>query len=190
MAAQTIMIQGTASNVGKSLIAGGYHAAFSREEREMVKGVLINKFRGDPAILRPGLGQLEAIIHRPVLGVIPYPRLDIDDEDSLSERFYTKQEEALLDIAVIRLPHISNFTDFNALGGISGAGLRYVDHRGTPVIGIRGGYQIPGKSLKDPGAAEFCGEMEGLGLLPVVTVFEREKVRTMRRRIYRAAVLI
>jgi adenosylcobyric acid synthase len=220
LARAPVILTGDIDRGGVFAALAGTMQLFSPEEREIVRGILINKFRGDLAILRPGLGQLEAIIHKPVLGVIPYLRLDIDDEDSLSERFYTKQEGALLDIAVIRLPHISNFTDFNALGRIPGAGLRYVDHRGTPegadliiipgtkntmsdllwlkrngigvaiqkaaaggtpVIGICGGYQILGRSLKDPDAVEFGGEMEGLGLLPVVTVFEREKIRTRVR---------
>ncbi len=82
------------------------------EERSRVKGVIINKFRGDKEILRPGLEMLEEKIHVPVLGVVPYFYLDIDEEDSLSERFRgQKKEGALLDVVVIRFPRISNFTD-------------------------------------------------------------------------------
>ena len=92
----------------------------------MVKGILINKFRGDKTILQPGLDMLEEIIHVPTLGVIPYLHVDIDDEDSLTERFDKKGAVGLIDIAVIRLPRISNFTDFNVLECVPGVTLRYV----------------------------------------------------------------
>lgn len=95
-------------------------------ERERIKGVIINKFRGDKEILRPGLEMLEEKIHVPVTGVIPYFYLDIEDEDSLSGRFDKKELKGILDIAVIRTPRISNFTDFMALECIEGVTLRYV----------------------------------------------------------------
>ena len=99
---------------------------FDDSERNMVKGILINKFRGDKTILQPGLDMLEERIHVPTLGVIPYLHVDIDDEDSLTERFDKKGEVGLIDIAVIRLPRISNFTDFNVLEYVPGVTLRYV----------------------------------------------------------------
>ena len=99
---------------------------FDESERAMVKGILINKFRGDKSILQPGLSLLEDIIHVPTLGVIPYLRVDLDDEDSLTERFERKGPAGLVDIAVIRLPRISNFTDFNVLEYVPGVTLRYV----------------------------------------------------------------
>lgn len=76
---------------------------------------MINKFRGDVKILEPGIRMLEEWTKIPVCGVMPYIYADIDDEDSLSERFERKEKAALLDIAVIRLPRISNFTDFAVL---------------------------------------------------------------------------
>ena len=100
---------------------------FEPEERELVKGILINKFRGDRSILQPGLDQLSEIIQKPVAGVIPYMHLDIDDEDSLTERFTRKGEAGLVDLAVIRVPRISNFTDFNVLESMPGVTVRYVD---------------------------------------------------------------
>ena len=103
----------------------GTAALLTEEERAMVKGVIINKFRGDQSILDPGIKQLEDLIHIPVVGVVPWVRLDIDDEDSLSERL-TNREAALVDIAVIRLPRLSNFTDFKALEGIDGVSVRYI----------------------------------------------------------------
>ncbi len=103
----------------------GTVALLDEEERSMVKGVVINKFRGDERILTPGLRQLEDLIHIPVVGVVPYARLDIDDEDSLSERL-TNGTAKLVDIAVIRLPRLSNFTDFRAMEAVQGVSVRYV----------------------------------------------------------------
>lgn len=97
------------------------------DERAMIKGLLINKFRGDVEILRPGLTMLENLTHIPVLGVVPYLHLDIDDEDSLSDRLTVRENQGLIDAVVIRLPRISNFTDFNTLSQIPGVGLRYVE---------------------------------------------------------------
>ncbi|WP_455716030.1 cobyric acid synthase [Anaerosporobacter sp.] len=96
------------------------------EERAMVKGLIINKFRGDKTILEPGLRMLEEKVGIPVRGVMPYCNLDIDDEDSLSERFTKKHTTGLIDIAVIRLPRISNFTDFNPFEYVEEVSLRYV----------------------------------------------------------------
>ena len=96
------------------------------KERRRIKGTLINKFRGDVSILKPGLDMLEEKTGIPVLGVIPYFYLDIDDEDSLTERFDRKEKQGLVDLAVIRLPRISNFTDFAPLESMDGVSLRYV----------------------------------------------------------------
>ncbi len=96
------------------------------DEKPYVKGLIINKFRGDKSILDPGVVMLEEKANVPVLGVTPYLHLDIEEEDSLTERFSMKKEVELIDIAVIRLPKISNFTDFNILENIKGVSLRYV----------------------------------------------------------------
>jgi adenosylcobyric acid synthase len=117
------------------------------EERERVKGIIINKFRGDVSLLTPGLDWLEQRIGKPVLGVVPYlPGLQLEDEDgaSLDARGYRTRAAANdeLDIAVIRLPRISNFTDFDPLQQEPGVVLRYVRHArewGDPDIVI-----IPG----------------------------------------------
>lgn len=95
-------------------------------EKERVKGLIINKFRGDKTILDPGVVMLEERGHVPVVGVVPYMELSIDDEDSLSSRF-DRKEEGLIDIAVIRYPRISNFTDLSVLGQIEQVSVRYVD---------------------------------------------------------------
>ena len=94
------------------------------DEQKMVKGMIINKFRGDKTILDPGVVSLEEKTGIPVVGVAPYMELEVEDEDSLTERFSDKQEIGAIDIAVIRVPRISNFTDFNALEMISGVSLR------------------------------------------------------------------
>ena len=96
------------------------------DERRLMKGLVVNKFRGDKTILDPGLDILRERSGLPVLGVIPYADLDIDDEDSLSDRLRVRDASALVDIAVIRLPRISNFTDFIALDAMEGVGVRYV----------------------------------------------------------------
>ncbi|MDO5036993.1 MAG: cobyric acid synthase [Tissierellia bacterium] len=101
---------------------------FDEEERELTKGVLINKFRGDQSILDPGLRQLEDIIQKPVLGVVPYLDVDIEDEDSLAQRMKVKDPKKALDIAVIRLPHIGNFTDTHVFSLHDLASVRYI-HR-------------------------------------------------------------
>lgn len=97
------------------------------DEQARIRGLVINKFRGDVEILRPGLTQLEELTGKPVLGVVPYGHFDIDDEDSLSERLETKSAPALVNIAVVKLPRLSNFTDFSALSRVPGVGVRYAD---------------------------------------------------------------
>lgn len=98
------------------------------DEKEMVKGLIINKFRGDKTILDPGVEMLEEKCRIPVVGVAPYLDIQVEDEDSLTERFDRNQEIGQIDIAVIRIPRISNFTDFNPLESIPGVSLRYVKH--------------------------------------------------------------
>lgn len=95
------------------------------EEKDMVKGLIINKFRGDKTILDPGIEMLEKLAGKPVIGTVPYMDVHLEDEDSLTGRFDIRKK-ADIDIAVIRLPHISNFTDFNIWENIEGVSLRYV----------------------------------------------------------------
>lgn len=96
------------------------------EERAMVKGVIINKFRGDVKLLESGLKQLEDLVGVPVLGVVPYLHVQIDDEDSVTERFQRRQSGDGLKVQVILLPHISNFTDFTPLEMEEDLNLSYV----------------------------------------------------------------
>jgi len=105
----------------------GTVALLEPEERARIAGVVVNKFRGDRAILEPGLRQLEQLCGAPVAGVVPYLHLDIDDEDSLSARFDRVSDRRLVDVAVIRLPRISNFTDFGPFERYENVSLRYID---------------------------------------------------------------
>ena len=186
-------------------------------ERARVAGLVINKFRGDPALLKDGLDFLEARTGIPVLGVIPWTAADVDDEDSLSPRLAETRRSALVDVAVLRLPRISNFTDLIPLERHPDLGVRYVSSpetlgepdlivlpgtkstaadllwlrrngleravcrlagKGTPVLGICGGYQMLGRTLRDPLGVEGGGTAAGMGLLPCETEFAGEKRRT------------
>ena len=127
MARAPVLLAGDIDRGGVFASLYGTVALLEAGERAMVKGTVINKFRGDAALLRPGLTMLEELTQIPVVGVVPWLELDLDDEDSLSPRLTSGRREALLDVAVVRLPHISNFTDFNALGRHPAVGLRYTD---------------------------------------------------------------
>ena len=87
------------------------------EERALVKGILINKFRGDIDLFREGRQLLEKLTGVPVIGVVPYFRdIHIDDEDSVViDHKHGKTQDGLVNVAVVLLHHMSNFTDFNVL---------------------------------------------------------------------------
>lgn len=107
------------------------------DEKERIQGFIINKFRGDKSILDPGIEMIEQKCNIPVVGVAPYLHIDLEDEDSLSERFEQKEVPAIVDIAIIRLPRISNFTDFNVFQTMEGVSVRYVTsihELGTPDV--------------------------------------------------------
>jgi len=197
----------------------GTLALLSAEDQALVGGFLVNKFRGDPAVLAPGLKAFSRLTGRPFLGTLPYVSgLGIDGEDSLAlgVPVETKPPRGrdVLRISVARLGRISNFTDFDALAHEPGvfvsfttspaevlaadlavlpgtkatvadlAGLRSVGldlafieraRRGLPTLGICGGYQMLGERIVD-GVESAEGEAAGLGLLPLATVFEQEKL--------------
>ena len=227
----------------------GTAALLAPEERARIKGLIINKFRGDKALLEPGIRQIEDLCRIPVLGVVPYLDVDLEDEDSLSGKLCSglagngllSEERAgegllsegrsagsasadcakrcMVDIAVIRFPRISNFTDFDAFSRLAGVTVRYVSaprelgnpdmvvlpgtkntiddllwmrqsgleamvlklaDRQVPVWGICGGYQMLGEEICDEAGVESgsCRRVRGMGLLPLVTEFSEEKVRT------------
>ncbi|MGI6755921.1 MAG: cobyric acid synthase [Atopobiaceae bacterium] len=126
MAAAPVLLVGDIDRGGVFAQLLGTLMLLDEDERNMVKGLVVNKFRGDKTILDPGLDILCKRSGLPIAGVVPYAPLDIDDEDSLSERFHARTCDALIDIAVIRLPKISNFTDLIALSQVEGVGVRYV----------------------------------------------------------------
>lgn len=95
------------------------------DERSMVKGLIVNKFRGDRSIFSDGVRMLEERGGKPVIGVVPYIKCDIEDEDSLSEKL-ENGSKGIIDIVVIRLPRISNFTDFDVFSQYEGVSVRYV----------------------------------------------------------------
>ena len=99
----------------------------TEEERKRVRGIIINKFRGDVKILEPGLRMLEDRIHVPVIGVVPWMNVELEDEDSVTERFRRQSGEGDIDVAVVKLRHISNFTDFQSLALQPGCRLRYAE---------------------------------------------------------------
>ncbi len=207
---------------------GGVFASFvgtmellDPDERARIGAFVINKFRGDVALLRPGLDMLTARTAVPVLGVLPYLRgLRIADEDSLSlddkPRGPRGSLAGAIDIAVIRLPGISNYDDFDPLAAEENTLLRFVERpsdlepadlvilpgtkstlrdlawlresgfaerilpraaRGEPIVGVCGGCQMLGLSIEDPLEVESSAQgAEGLGLLPIRTRFEAEKL--------------
>ena len=96
------------------------------EEQARIKGLIVNKFRGDKKILDPGITMLEERAGKPVLGVVPYADVDIEDEDSLASSLEETHIQAEIDVAVIRFPRISNFTDMQALSMERDVSVRYV----------------------------------------------------------------
>ena len=127
MAKAPVLLCGDIDRGGVFASLYGTIALLPPEEQKLIRGTIINKFRGDVEILRPGLVQLEQLTGKPVLGVVPMLDVDVDDEDSLSQRLEQRPaKKGLIDIAVIRLPRLSNFTDFNALERMEEVTLRYV----------------------------------------------------------------
>ncbi|MDE5583566.1 MAG: cobyric acid synthase, partial [Ruminococcus sp.] len=97
-----------------------------KDEFSLVKGLIVNKFRGDKSLFSDGQSILYQRGGKPVLGVIPYIDCDIEDEDSLSCRLENSRKTGIIDIAVVRLPRISNFTDFDVFSQYESVGVRYV----------------------------------------------------------------
>ena len=127
MANAPVLLVGDIDRGGVFAQLYGTIALLEPEEKARIIGTVINKFRGDVEILRPGLTMLEELTGVPVLGVVPYTRADIDDEDSLSSRLTERESRRPVDVAVIRLPRISNFTDFSPLESHPALGVRYVE---------------------------------------------------------------
>jgi adenosylcobyric acid synthase len=109
----------------------GTTALLSPEDQQLICGYVVNKFRGDPALLQPGLDMLHKLTGRPTLGVLPYaPGLTIDAEDGLDIRDSAgapPHGEDMLRVAVAAVPLMSNFTDLDALAAEPGVVVRFVD---------------------------------------------------------------
>lgn len=105
-----------------------YSAAtpLEQEERECTTGPIINRFRGDETILDSDIRVIEDLYHTPMIDVVLYMQVDTKDEDSLSGRLGVTSSTGPIDIAVIRLPHIFNFTGFQILSAMNHVTLRYV----------------------------------------------------------------
>lgn len=186
-------------------------------QRNLIKGIIINKFRGDIQLFTEGRKILEELTGKPVVGVIPHFRdIFVEQEDSVVlDSATTTSKKGLVNVAVVLLKHMSNFTDFNLLEQHPNVHLYYTanskelkqadiiiipgskntiadlmhirennlakviinhHHRGKPVYGICGGFQIMGKELHDPYGIEGDTQfIPGLGILPTVTTISTEK---------------
>ncbi len=130
MAKTPVLLVGDIDRGGVFASLYGTVKLLPEDEQAMIRGLVINKFRGDVKILEPGLRMIEERTGIPVVGTVPMEHLDIDDEDSLSERLAQTKKGAGLDVAVIHLPHIANFTDFTVFERMDGVSLRYVRQPG------------------------------------------------------------
>ena len=120
-----VMLIGDIDRGGVFAWLKGTYDLIQAQHRSLLHGMLINKFRGDVSLLEPGIEQFNQIVPVPVLGVIPWREMLLEDEDS--QNLQSKIDpEAKLDVAIIRLPHISNFTDFDPLKQIYGISVRFV----------------------------------------------------------------
>ncbi|HYB59208.1 MAG TPA: cobyric acid synthase [Candidatus Acidoferrales bacterium] len=142
------------------------------DDRRRIRGIIINKFRGEEKLLEPGLKQLERLTSIPVLGVIPFMKVRLPSEDSVSLGDKLPSSHHELEIAVIRLPHISNFTDFEPLEAV--ARIRYValeSDLGSPDVVI-----IPGtkNTIDDLTAMRHSGmDMQIIGkagTIPIIGI--------------------
>jgi len=198
----------------------GTLALLDAGDQALLAGWVINKFRGDLGLLRPGLVELARLTGRPVHGVLPWhPELWLDSEDALDLGGRRSERDGARRVAVVRLPRISNFTDVDALGlepdldvvfvsdpqrlaeadlvvlpgtratladlawlrerGLADAVVAHA-RAGRPVLGICGGCQMLGGTIRDPEGVEGTAgaEAAGLGLLELTTVFT--PVKTLR----------
>lgn len=184
LAGAPVLLAGDIDRGGVFAQLYGTTELLEKEEKSLIKGLIINKFRGDKTILEPGIGMLEKLCGISVVGVVPLMEVDIEDEDSLSSRLEeTECAHALVDIAVIRFPRLSNFTDMNVFSRIAGVSVRYVKQEnrlGTPDLVIlpgtkntiedlmwmrQNGLEAAVKKLADRGVPVFgvCGGYQMMG---------------------------
>jgi adenosylcobyric acid synthase len=154
-----VLIVGDIDKGGVFASLVGTMMLLDENEKKRVKGFIINKFRGDRELLKPGLDHLEQITGVPVLGVIPWIQHAIDEEDGVSDRFKIKSSGTsdTIDICIIKLPHISNYTDFIPLETHPGVQVRWCDNAG--LIGTPDLLIIPGTkaTIADLAILRKCG---------------------------------
>lgn len=174
MAESPVILVGDIDKGGVFAWLWGTIDLLSPEDRKRVKGIIINKFRGDKGILKPGLCWLEKKTGCPIVGVIPFfKHIMIHEEDSLSLDYARFQESGEVKIEIIYLPHISNFTDFDPLLTIKGVSTRYVG-RGEP-LSNPDVVIIPGSKntiddlayLKEAGYTEQIQALAGMGKMVI-----------------------
>lgn len=195
------------------------------EERELIKGIIINKFRGDIDLFSEGKQLLESLSGIPIVGIVPYySDIYIEEEDSVALKSKsTSSSSEKIQIAIILLNKLSNYTDFNTLERDERCHLFYTSdvqeiekadiiiipgskntindlyllrktgmaqailnayQQGKTVIGICGGFQMMGQLVSDPQSIEGnIQNMPGLGLLPIETTLESDKI-TQQREFY------
>ena len=201
----------------------GTLACLPEDLRHTIAGFIINRFRGDVALFKNGVDWIEEKTGKPVLGVLPwYKHIRIEAEDSVVIEKLPPTSAAHIKppaIAVIRLPHISNFTDFHALGAVKELNLHFIEkpvsldrfaavilpgskntrsdlnwlhatgwtgaisaysQGGGHILGVCGGYQMMGRTVRDPDGLEGQpGQTPGLDLLPVETELKAPKTTTL-----------
>ena len=153
-----VILVGDIDRGGVFASLAGTMLLLDEEEKKLVKGVIINKFRGSLEILEPGLKMLEDILKVPVLGVVPYYHHYLEDEDSVADWLqHVGDEQGDIEIAVVSLPYMSNFTDFNALRLYEGVRVRFV--RPHEELGEPDAVIIPGtkSTIKDMLALKQSG---------------------------------
>lgn len=126
MCASPVLLAGDIDRGGVFAQLVGTLMLLDDDERHMVKATVVNKFRGDPTLFDDGMRILRERTGLPVAGLVPYMKLDLDDEDSVSDRLDARKATGLVDVVVVRLPKISNFTDFIVLDAMENVGVRYV----------------------------------------------------------------
>jgi adenosylcobyric acid synthase len=164
-----VLLVGDIDKGGVFAALAGTMLLLKEDEKKRVEGTIINKFRGDVKILEPGLDMLEEIIDKPTIGVVPYFRLKLEDEDGAVD--FNKKVTAPIDVAVIKLPRISNFTDLDALKNEEDVSVRFItspEEFGTPDLLI-----IPGskntiedlKALRENGLEDMIINYSKTGMV-------------------------